>query len=136
MLRMVLLPMSCAHREECEEPAPVSPSSTGLNAETGPRVRRAAPAPAFQEGGELGIVGHVDHQGDELVAALAVLRGEALALEAKHRSRARSLGHAQHHRPSTGLSPPRPAAGAPPRRSTPANRAGCWRRRAGRSGAA
>ena len=62
-------------------------------------AQASAPAtPAFEEAGEIRIVGHVDHQGDELVAALAGLAGETLALEAQHLARARPLGHAQHHR--------------------------------------
>src|SRR5688500_17629878 len=69
-----------------------------LDAQPRPRVAFALAAPAFDEAGELGIVGHVDHQGDELVAALPVLAGEALALEPQHLARARPLGNAQHHR--------------------------------------
>ena len=68
-----------------------------------PRAGSSCPCrPALEEAGELGIVGHFDHQGDELVAARAALGGEALALEPQHLARARPLGDAQHHRPVHG----------------------------------
>src|SRR5688500_13009644 len=69
-----------------------------LDAQPRPRVAFALAAPAFDEAGKLGIVGHVDHQGHELVAAMAVLGGEALALEPQHLARARPPGNAQHRR--------------------------------------
>src|ERR1044072_4765695 len=51
-----------------------------LDAQTRPRVSSALPAPASDAAGELLVAGrNVDHQGDELVPAIAAFGGETLA---------------------------------------------------------
>src|SRR5690242_19561341 len=64
------------------------------------RTRVAAAAPAFRELLELGVLGwNVHLDGDQLVAALAVLAGEAAALQPEHFSRASALRDGEHHWP-------------------------------------
>src|SRR5688500_1372045 len=64
------------------------------------RARVAAAVPALGELLQRGIVGgKIDCHSDQLVAALAVLAGEAAALEAQHLARGRALGDGYHDRP-------------------------------------
>src|SRR5262245_23893516 len=64
-----------------------------------PRSRVAAAFPPFRELLKVGIVRrHLDLDGDQLVAALPVLGGEAAALEAQDLARARPLGNSEHDR--------------------------------------
>src|SRR4029079_3233594 len=63
-----------------------------------PRI--AGRSPAFDEFLKIGIVGrNVDLDGDQLVAALAVLGGETAALEPQDLARRRSLRNGKHDRP-------------------------------------
>src|SRR4249919_823200 len=63
------------------------------------RSRVAAPAPAFRETLEFRIVGgNVDFDGDQLVAALAVLRDEASSFETENLARAGAFRDRQHDR--------------------------------------
>src|SRR4051794_8196837 len=64
------------------------------------RPRIAGCGPAFDKFLKLGIVGgNVDLDGDQLIAALAVLGGETAALEPQDLTRRRSLGDGEHDRP-------------------------------------
>ena len=76
----------------------VAHEQAGLNPEIRARVARRVPF--LGELLQLGVVRrNVDLDAHQLVAALAVLGGEAAALEAQHLARRRPLGNGQHHRP-------------------------------------